>query len=176
MFDAELYAVVMAIKQAAQRGTIRNQRVVVFTDSQATLTRIQSDQEGPGQNLTKMLFHWEQRLEARGANIEYRWVPAHKGVPGNERADYLAKFATEMRTYAWYGEHAAFVEQRSLANANRSAKEKQFTVDRQWLKTDLASAYQYRQRRKRKMRPEVKGWGKRDIGIFMQMASGHTLI
>ena len=128
VFDAELYAVVMAIKRAAQRETIRSRRVAVFTDSQATLTRIQSDQEGPGQHMTKMLFHWERKLEARGIGIEYRWVPAHKGVPGNERADYLAKFATEMRTYAWYGEHAAFVEQRSLTNVNRSAREKQSVV------------------------------------------------
>ena len=26
------------------------------------------------------------------------------------------------------------------------------------------------------MRPEVKSWGKKDTGVFMQMASGHALI
>jgi hypothetical protein len=26
------------------------------------------------------------------------------------------------------------------------------------------------------MRPEVKGWSKKDTGVFMQMASGHALI
>ena len=31
-------------------------------------------------------------------------------------------------------------------------------------------------RKRRKMRPEVNSWGKKDMGVFMQMASGHALI
>ena len=60
--------------------------------------------------MTKMLFYWEQKLEARRIDIEYRWVPAHKGVPGNEQADYQAKLAAHMHVYARYGDQAAYVE------------------------------------------------------------------
>ena len=31
-------------------------------------------------------------------------------------------------------------------------------------------------RKKRELRPEVNGWGKKDTGVFMQMALGHALI
>ena len=63
-----------------------------------------------------------------------------------------------------------------MANVNRSTREKQAEVDKTWLKENLAPANQYRMRKRRKMRPEVKAWGKRDTGVFMQMASGHALI
>jgi len=51
-FDAEMYAMSEAMKIAdemAERKEVT--RVMVFTDSQATLRRIQSDEPGPGQVL-----------------------------------------------------------------------------------------------------------------------------
>ena len=76
----------------------------------------------------------------------------------------------------WYGELAGYVEQRSLASVNRAAREKQSAVDRRWLQENLATAHQYRLHKRRRMRPEVKSWGRKDTGVLMQIASGHALI
>jgi len=48
-FDAEMYAMSEAMNIADEIGSEREvERVTVFTDSQATLRRIQSDEPGPG--------------------------------------------------------------------------------------------------------------------------------
>jgi len=65
-------------------------RVTIFTDSQATLRRIQSDEPGPGQVLALRTMNWESKLINKNTQVEYRWVPAHKGVEGNEEADLQA--------------------------------------------------------------------------------------
>ena len=49
-FDAEMYAMSEAMKIADEMAEEKKFiRVMVFTDSQATLRRIQSDEPGPGQ-------------------------------------------------------------------------------------------------------------------------------
>jgi len=51
-FDAEMYAMSEAMKIADEMAEEKEvTRVTVFTDSQATLRRIQSDEPGPGQVL-----------------------------------------------------------------------------------------------------------------------------
>jgi len=90
-FDAEMYAMSEAVKIAdeiCERKEVR--RVTVFTDSPATLRRIQSDEPGPGQVLALRTMNWESKLTDRSIKVEYRWVPAHKGVEGNEEADQQA--------------------------------------------------------------------------------------
>jgi len=90
-FDAEMYAMSEAVKIAneiCRRKEVR--RVTIFTDSQATLRRIQSDEPGPGQVLALRTMNWESELTDKNIQVEYRWVPAHKGVEGNEEADQQA--------------------------------------------------------------------------------------
>jgi len=58
-------------------------RVTVFTDSQATLRQIQSDEPGPGQVLALRTMNWVDVLARKNIQVEYRWVPAHEGIEGN---------------------------------------------------------------------------------------------
>jgi ribonuclease HI len=90
-FDAEMYAMSEAVKIADEIcGKEGARRVTVFTDSQATLRRIQSDEPGPGQALALRMMNWESELTEKNIRVEYRWVPVHKGVEGNEEADLQA--------------------------------------------------------------------------------------
>ena len=65
-------------------------RVTVLTDSQATLKRIQSDEPGPGQVLALRTMNWTDALARKHIQVEYRWVPAHKWIEGNEEANQQA--------------------------------------------------------------------------------------
>jgi len=90
-FDAEMYAtseVVKIANEIAEKEGVW--RVTIFTDSQATLRRIHSDEPGPGQVLALRTMIWESELSRKDMQVEYRWVPAHKGVEGNEKPDQQA--------------------------------------------------------------------------------------
>jgi len=87
-FDAEMYAMSEAMKIADEKAEKEKfTRVTVVTDSQATLRRIQSDKPGPGQVLALRTMNWTDALARKNIQVEYRWVPAHKGIEGNEEAD-----------------------------------------------------------------------------------------
>jgi hypothetical protein len=62
-------------------------RVTIFTDSQETLRRIQSDEPGPGQVVALRMMRWESELLKKNIQVEYLWVPAYKGIEGNVQAD-----------------------------------------------------------------------------------------
>jgi ribonuclease HI len=90
-FDAEMYAMSEAVKIADEIcGRKEVRRVTIFTDSQATLQRIQLDEPGPGQALALRTMNWESELIKKNIRVEYWWVHAHKGVEGNEEADLQA--------------------------------------------------------------------------------------
>jgi len=91
-FDAETYAMSEAVKIADEIcGKKDVRRVTIFTDSQATLRRIQTDKPGPGQVLALRTMNWGSKLlDKRNIQVEYQWVPAHKGIEGNEEADSQA--------------------------------------------------------------------------------------
>jgi hypothetical protein len=90
-FDVEMYAMSEAVKIAdVICGKKEARRVTFFTDSQATLRRIQSDEPGLGQVLALRTMNWESELTEKNLRVEYRWVPAPTGVEGNEDADLQA--------------------------------------------------------------------------------------
>jgi len=42
------------------------------------------------------MMNWESALARKNIQVEYRWVPAHKGMEGNEEADQQATKAVHM--------------------------------------------------------------------------------
>ena len=71
-------------------------RIVVCLDSRAALMTLES---GPASQTTQLGADvWVQllRLAERDRPIHLQWVPAHCGLPGNERADAIAKGAAAM--------------------------------------------------------------------------------
>ena len=95
-YDAECAALARALEEASRRQTVP-ERVPIFTDAQAAIRRMTSEDPGPGQKYAILARrHIAKLRRARpGITIEIRWCPAHKGVSGNEKADEWAKLAAE---------------------------------------------------------------------------------
>jgi len=95
-YDAECAALARALEEAAKRQMVP-ERVTIFTDDQAAIRRIASEEPSPGQKYVILARrHIAKLRRARpGITIEIWWCPTHKGVPGNEKADEWAKIAAE---------------------------------------------------------------------------------
>jgi len=95
-FDDDIYAMSEAMKIADEMAKKKEvTRVTVVMDSQATLGRIRSDEPGPVQVLVLQTMNWADALARKNIQVEYRWVPAHKGIEGNEEGDQQVVLATD---------------------------------------------------------------------------------
>jgi len=98
-YDAECAALAHALELAEQRSTTP-ERVTTFSDAQAAIRRVASDEPGPGQQYAlQARKHITTLHRARkGIVIEIQWCPAHKGVAGNEKANGGARLQQGSRT------------------------------------------------------------------------------
>jgi len=89
-------ALARALGTATRRQTAP-ERVTIFTDAQAAIRRMASEEPGPGQMYAPQARkHIATPRKARPSiTIEIQWRPAHKGDAGNENAVERAKLAVE---------------------------------------------------------------------------------
>ena len=81
--------------QIIDQRTTSGRQFTIFVDSTAAIQRITSDAEGPGQRFAVASIEVCSRIVGRGNGVTVRWVPAHRGAEGNEKADELATSAAE---------------------------------------------------------------------------------
>ena len=167
-YDEECAALAWALEEASSRNTIP-ERVTIFTDAQAAIRRMASDQLGSGQQYAlQVRKHIATLRRARpGIVIEIRWCPAHKGVVGNEKADEWAKAAAEQA-----GGHRPIP--RSLANLKRDISEKKWAEARQWA-GGRTSKKKYHMPKSQRPDGAVAGSTKRLDSRFYQLKTGHCL-
>ena len=79
-----------------QQGHTRS-KVCIFTDNQAAIRSSAKPRGRPGAYILKAIARKIEELQREGLPVEIRWIPAHTGVWGNERADKAAKEATGWR-------------------------------------------------------------------------------
>ena len=88
IFTAELTAIYIALARILQ---IDHHQFVIFSDSMSAIRGI-SDKY-TSNPLIKSIHYWISTLSAHNKSIHFCWTPSHVGIPGNERADELAKTA-----------------------------------------------------------------------------------
>jgi ribonuclease HI len=182
-FDAESAALARALEVAARRQT-PPAKVTIFTDSQAAMARIASEEPGPGQKYAIEARRWARALREKRpeVEIEIRWCPSHEGITGNEKADEWAKLAAEepdAHGVEWltradgYGRRL-MPQPRSLANLKREISEKKWVEARQWVEGRI-TVRKYRLRAEQRMERIVAGCPKRLAARYYQLKTGHCL-
>ena len=97
VYAAELQGVYMAMNIAIAKATTNPiiQKIIIFTDNQASITSTAEPKTQSGQYILKRIVENIDQLRQRGnIALEIRWIPAHRGVSGNELADAVAKEAS----------------------------------------------------------------------------------
>jgi len=169
-YDAELIALQMALKDALerrQRGGLRGNRVWIFSDAQAALRRVRKLDDGPGQPIVRAIHTFERSLSKLGIEVEYCWVPGHKGVPGNELADKAAKRAATRGTRKHDTHYTSLSHLHGAISMRVTETRKQFISER------VNKAFVYGGQRK--MNPVLQKCSKKEASAFWQMSCGHAL-
>ena len=169
--DAECAALARALESV--RGGFVSEQVTIFTDAQAAIRRMASEEPGPGQQYAnKARKHIATLPRARpGITIEIRWCPAHKGRADNEKAREWAKTSAEkpgIRGVEYPGPLL-----RSLANLKWEISEKKWTEARSWAGGRIFKA-KYRMPTSQKPDGAVADSSKRFASRFYQLKTGHA--
>lgn len=90
IYTAEMLAILMALQWIEE---VKPRDVVICSDSMSSLTSILSGNSTCRQDLLNKIHQFVFLLTQQNLFVQFLWVPAHKGVEGNEKADYLAKEA-----------------------------------------------------------------------------------
>jgi len=99
IYDAEATAINAALKAAVDYAMVHNTtHIHIFADNQATVQTAFNVIPGSSQHIN---FHTRSLIipfleSSNQHHIEIAWTPGHKNIVGNERADTLAKAATEI--------------------------------------------------------------------------------
>jgi hypothetical protein len=157
---------------------------MVFTDAQAAIKRMASEEPGPGQvYVVQARKHIAALRRARpGTIIEIRWCPAHKGVPGNGRPTSGPSSQRKNRTPAGWSGYGSPIGRESgrcrspdpLAHLNREISEKKWAEARRWV-GGRVSGKKYNLPNKQRPDGTVAGSSKRLASRFCQLKTGHCL-
>ena len=180
-YDAECAALARALEAASRRNTVPAQ-ITIFSDAQAAIRRMASDEPGPGQMYAIQARRHiaELRRKKPGIIIEIRWCPAHKGVEGNEKADEWAKLAAEepdthgaeWLNYQDRTEVRPMPLPRSLANLKREITDMKWAEARKWA-AGRTPKQKYKMPESYKPDGMVTGSTKRLASRFYQLKTGY---
>ncbi len=91
IYTAELTAILYALKYIKNKNL---KKAVICTDSSSSLLTLKS----VGHYRNHLVYNIRELVKHFSVNqcqIKFLWIPSHVGIPGNERADFLAKFSLQ---------------------------------------------------------------------------------
>jgi hypothetical protein len=107
--------------------------------------------------------------------VTVRWAPGHKGVPGNERTDTLAKRGVgDLDKGTWRSRLS--IDCASMTFLKRKAAERRTKETADWIRPRVARSRACIAPRKFELRPEPWHPPKALASRYYQLMSGHALI
>ncbi|XP_018360462.1 PREDICTED: uncharacterized protein LOC108759488 [Trachymyrmex cornetzi] len=97
VFSAEAYAIYTAITLAIDR---KLPKATIITDSKSVLKAVKSFRNPTNNYLIPLIRSVLEEAESKGTEINFIWIPSHRGISGNEKADQLAKRAIRQESQA----------------------------------------------------------------------------
>ena len=102
-YDAEMLALLRGLEtaiefqQAMSEKTRKRSRIILFADNTSSVASITNEKPGSNQRVSLQFVETATTFlnENERASIEVSWVPGHMNIEGNNRADKLAKGATD---------------------------------------------------------------------------------
>jgi hypothetical protein len=175
VFDAEMAAIAIA---AAKAKLLTNDfpnitHIEIFTDNAAAVLAVKEPKPSPAQ-IFALKFHKviQEILESNeNISITVSWCPSHCDIPGNDRADELAKDATKLGRQVPYSV--------SYSNANRRAKRAVAKMwQQEWEATPKEGHFAIANRIKPSLKPTKQFLNLKDrrevFGRVVQCRTGHA--
>lgn len=98
VYAAELKGILLALEIIIANASSVVHHFTIFTDNQSALKTVQNPGNTSGQSILVELLQTLDQTTTAGLTIHFRWIPAHRDIPGNEAADKAAKEAANSGT------------------------------------------------------------------------------
>lgn len=170
VFQAEILAITEAAR-SIEGETNRGKEIEIYSDSQAALKAI------AGNTITSKMV-WECAEALRGASainkITLRWVKAHVGQTGNERADCLAKEG------AMGYPNSIHLEGLPVSNSERRRECKELLLSKwtaAWLtRSDCRQTKQWFLQPNMKAAKDILSMNRKELSSVVQVVTGHNFL
>lgn len=98
VYAAELQGMLLALEIIIANSNMLFHYFTIFTDNQSALKTLRNPGNTSGQSILVELLQTLDQTTTAGLTIHFRWIPAHRDIPGNEAADRAAKEAANSGT------------------------------------------------------------------------------